>query len=431
MKNNFDVATIQPKAPFTSSSLILPVADGEEVFNELAGEPSEQFHCDHRASHIYWRLLRRRALANLALPSEFPLTINLEVRRRLSRKPHGLTNSSVVVVIIVYCVLFIIGAPGNLSVVVSLFKSKHHRRSRISLMICHLAVADLMVAFFTIPFEIGWRIAVEWYAGNIACKVFTFIRSFSLYLSSNVLVCVALDRCFAVVYPLRLQDAQRRGKVMLICAWLVAMLSSMPQIVIYHVAHRPGVPEFQQCVTFGFFQSDNAESVYNFICVVLMYFMPLLVICVAYTMIVCEITKRTLRSRERDDGKDRTASGALRLRCNALTQIERARQKTFKLTVIIVVVFIWCWTPYVVMALWYVFDRKSAEKVDSLVQEGLFLMAVSNSCMNPLIYGSFAMKCRFPWSRKPAVTHVLSEQPGLHRRSTGRGLARIINEEMC
>jgi gonadotropin-releasing hormone receptor len=35
-------------------------------------------------------------------------------------------------------------------------------------------------------------------------------------------------------------------------------------------------------------------------------------------------------------------------------------------------------------------------KVDNTIQDSLFIMAVSNSCMNPLVYGSYAMKCRCP-----------------------------------
>jgi gonadotropin-releasing hormone receptor len=57
--------------------------------------------------------------------------------------------------IVVYCILFVIAAGGNLSVVITLFRSKRHRRSRVSLMICHLAVADLMVAFIMIPLEVS------------------------------------------------------------------------------------------------------------------------------------------------------------------------------------------------------------------------------------------------------------------------------------
>ncbi|GBM95362.1 hypothetical protein AVEN_255073-1 [Araneus ventricosus] len=71
--------------------------------------------------------------------------------------------------------------------------------------------------------------------------------------------------------------------------------------------------------------------------------------------------------------------------------MERARARTLRMTIIIVLTFFWCWTPYVVMVLWYLFDPESADKVDSRVQSSLFMFAVSNSCVNPLVYGSYVL----------------------------------------
>lgn len=62
-------------------------------------------------------------------------------------------NENSLTVVIVYCVLFVIAAVGNLTVFITLFKSRH-RKSRISLMITHLAVADLLVTFIMIPLEV-------------------------------------------------------------------------------------------------------------------------------------------------------------------------------------------------------------------------------------------------------------------------------------
>lgn len=56
-------------------------------------------------------------------------------------------------VILVYSGLFIVAAVGNLTVFISLFRSRH-RKSRISLMIRHLAIADLIVTFIMIPMEV-------------------------------------------------------------------------------------------------------------------------------------------------------------------------------------------------------------------------------------------------------------------------------------
>lgn len=65
------------------------------------------------------------------------------------------------------------------------------------------------------------------------------------------------------------------------------------------------------------------------------------------------------------------------------------------------------------------FDRESAIKVDGAIQDGLFLMAVSNSCMNPLVYGSYAMKCRWPWKRQNVPNGVATPNAA-QRRSTGK-----------
>ncbi|KAI4457659.1 neuropeptide receptor-related g-protein coupled receptor [Holotrichia oblita] len=61
-------------------------------------------------------------------------------------------NDNSLIVVLVYSALFVVAAVGNLSVFISLFRSRR-RKSRISLMIRHLTIADLMVTFIMIPLE--------------------------------------------------------------------------------------------------------------------------------------------------------------------------------------------------------------------------------------------------------------------------------------
>lgn len=63
-------------------------------------------------------------------------------------------NQNSLTVVLVYTALFLVAAVGNLTVFISLFRSRH-RKSRISLMIRHLAIADLFVTFITIPIEVS------------------------------------------------------------------------------------------------------------------------------------------------------------------------------------------------------------------------------------------------------------------------------------
>lgn len=165
---------------------------------------------------------------------------------------------------------------------------------------------------------------------------------------------MSLDRCFAVVYPLRLTDARRRGKIMLSGAWIIAALNALPQSIFFQVENHPKFPGFQQCVTFSSFSDHKTlELAYNWFCLIAMYFVPLLIIIITYSTIMCEISNRSNRHNDEESVNNETVpNGTVMLRCNAISQIERARQRTFKLTVRIVCGFIWCWTPYVFMSSW-------------------------------------------------------------------------------
>lgn len=137
-------------------------------------------------------------------------------------------NVNILLPVVSYSILFVIGAYGNVTVFVTLLRAR--RKSRISLMITHLTMADLVVTFIMIPLEIIWRITNEWRAGNAACKIFLMLRAFGLYLSSNVLVCVSMDRYFAILYPLKVNDARHRSKTMLGVAWIFSFLCAFPQV---------------------------------------------------------------------------------------------------------------------------------------------------------------------------------------------------------
>ncbi|XP_066142089.1 adipokinetic hormone/corazonin-related peptide receptor variant I-like [Euwallacea fornicatus] len=289
----------------------------------------------------------------------------------------------------VYVVLFLIAAIGNLTVFISLFRSRH-RKSRISLMIRHLAIADLIVTFVMIPIEVGWRWTGRFIAGNATCKIVQFMRALGPYLSSNVLVCISLDRYFAVMYPLRVNVARKRGQAMLLGAWGASLMYSLPQCFVFHLAPHPSNPAYQQCVSFGSFRTDLMEMMYNLSSILLLYFIPLFIIIVAYSFILAEIS-RTSKSHKNSKDVNQT-NGKLRLRRSDTKSIERARSRTLRMTVTIVVIFIFCSTPYAMMTLWYMFDRKTAEEVlPEFVQDLCFMMVVSNSCMNPIVYGSFVM----------------------------------------
>ncbi|KAH7961089.1 hypothetical protein HPB52_001894 [Rhipicephalus sanguineus] len=151
------------------------------------------------------------------------------------------------------------------------------------------------------------------------------------------------------------------------------------QAFIFHVMEHPARPGFYQCVTFASFPSPAHEKAYNLLCLLVLYIVPLAVIVLCYTRDDGATT---------DNGED-SKRGRLRLRRSDMRQMHRARNRTLRLTIIIVLAFFLCWTPYVTMVLWYQIDPSGAEHVNGYLQSSLFMFAVSNSCVNPLVYGSY------------------------------------------
>ncbi|CAG7837944.1 unnamed protein product [Allacma fusca] len=201
-------------------------------------------------------------------------------------------NQGHMVAIVVYSILMFISAVGNITVLVTIIRFRMKARlNRVNLFLLHLAIADLLVTFLLMPLEIGWASTVSWRAGDAACRVMSFFRIFGLYLSGFLLVCISLDRYFAVLKPLALPEANKRGRCMLYAAWLGSTICSLPQAVIFHVERHPRAQWFEQCVTFNFFTSTGTELAYSVFGFFFLYGFPLAMIISCYSCILYEIFK--------------------------------------------------------------------------------------------------------------------------------------------
>ncbi|ELU01220.1 hypothetical protein CAPTEDRAFT_125249 [Capitella teleta] len=292
-------------------------------------------------------------------------------------------NGDSVVSIVTYSVLFCFSAVGNLSVFLTLVAARYQRRaSRVSLFILHLTVADLFVTFVMIPMEIGWHVTVSWKAGDVACRLLMVLRTFGFYLSSLILIAISLDRYLSIAHPISIQSAGRRSRIMILVAWVIGFIASLPQSLIFHAAQHPEFELYVQCVTFGSFPTQAHELAYNLFNMFLLYSIPLIAIVLCYSLILREMdaSQNTFEIMADPDPI-----------VGQTGRLDKARLHTLKMTIVIVAVFIVCWTPYFIMHILWWIDKNTAEKVNPKIQRGLFIFAVSNSCVNPVIYGQYFM----------------------------------------
>lgn len=355
--------------------------------------------------------------------------------------------------IAIYSILFVIASIGNTtSFIALLFMSRQNRSqnfTRIRMLFMNLCIADLMVTYIHLPLEIVWAYTDAWLAGEFMCKLMMFVRTFGLYLSSFIIIAITIDRYYVIVKPLEMERVYRLNKLLIASSWLVSFASSLPQVYVFEILNHPLDPTFQQCVTFGKLNTASKKIVYNMYHFVGCYGLPLLIMIYCYAKIFSTITTHSeakhkqqlkqqpairFRSTSMDNnlakpgnlnlGKLRTAPNGYKINENGgydpsnyqyetkqtpdseklLTENElirrntnrtylRAKFRTLRLSALIVVAFLFSWTPYYVCVLWAIISPNLfTSAINKKISSYLFTFAVSNSCFNPIVYGIFSNK---------------------------------------
>uniref|UniRef100_A0A8D8T8A3 Gonadotropin-releasing hormone receptor n=2 Tax=Cacopsylla melanoneura TaxID=428564 RepID=A0A8D8T8A3_9HEMI len=318
---------------------------------------------------------------------------NLSLFDNISREPclqHApeLTSSAYSRAIIL-AILAILSFVGNVLTIISIRKNRVHRGLRqhswngVYTLILHLSVADLFVTVFCLAGEALWSYTVEWILGNMSCKLFKFLQMFSLYLSTFILVLIGIDRFLAVRYPMKSISTSSRCCKFVIGAWILSAICSLPQMVIFHLEKGPFIEDFYQCVTYGFYTEPWQEQLYSCFSLFFMFICPLLILVTTYvsTFLTISRSDRMFKSEVRNSFHTHFDNNRRRL-------IHRAKMKSLRISIVIVAAFVIWWTPYYTTLIIIMFIKPDEEVVQELLRV-IFFFGMSNSLVNPLIYGAF------------------------------------------
>ncbi|NXX22878.1 GNRR2 protein, partial [Podargus strigoides] len=276
---------------------------------------------------------------------------------------------------IITAVFFLLAVGSNAAVLGSLLKKR--RKSHVRPLILSLVLADLLVTVVVIPLDAAWNVMVQWYGGDISCKLLNFLKLFAMYAAALVLVVISLDRHAAVLHPF--SRARHCNGLLLRAAWAGSVLLALPQLFLFHLHTVPG-GNFTQCVTHGSFRAHWEETIYNMFTFTTLYITPLSVMIICYIRIIWEISKQL-----------KINKGLIR---NQNDHISKARMKTLKMTIVIVATFIICWTPYYLLGLWYWFQPAMIQKMPEYVNHSFFLFGLLHTCTDPIIYGLYTPSFR-------------------------------------
>ncbi|XP_069734478.1 gonadotropin-releasing hormone II receptor-like [Phaenicophaeus curvirostris] len=308
-------------------------------------------------------------------------------------------SAAAAVRVAVTCLLFVASLGCNGAVLCSVARAPRRWPPRVRVLVANLAAADLLVTVLVMPLDAAWNVTVQWYGGDAACRALMFLKLAAMYASAFVTVVIALDRHAAIVTPLALARTERRNKGMLGAAWGLSAVLALPQAFVFRRVSRSRPRRFVQCATLGSFGAHWQETLYNLFTFSCLFLLPLLAMVLCYGRILAAISRRM-----KDAG---ASSREIQLRRSS-NNIPRARMRSLKMSILIVLTFIVCWTPYYLLGLWYWFSPEmlTREKVPPALSHILFLFGLLNTCLDPLVYGLFTARCRRP--REPEAASTLT-----------------------
>ena len=233
-----------------------------------------------------------------------------------------------------YCLIFVVALVGNTFIGIVVYKTKTMRKP-INFLIVNMAMSDLLVPIFLIPWDIQVLYINSWLIGGplsqALFKLVSFLASVSILVSIQSLVLIAVDRFGAVVFPLRSPLISSKLCLFLILAsWIIAMAVLSPYLFAYKLVEYPGglVCEPSWKEVFG-----ESSSFKNYFVSILMIFIliPLVSIAILYIIIYIKLKSQKTPGEQS---------------ANAGQQRQQRERNVLKLAIAVVLGFAVCWLPF-------------------------------------------------------------------------------------
>ncbi|CAD7669105.1 unnamed protein product [Nyctereutes procyonoides] len=262
--------------------------------------------------------------------------------------------------------------------------------------IFNLALADTLV-LLTLPFQGTDVLLGFWPFGNALCKTVIAIDYYNMFTSTFTLTAMSVDRYVAICHPIRALDVRTSSKAQAVnvAIWALASVVGVPVAIMGSAqvedegqwgaplpqcccppdprrslpVHPPGpacLPAEIECLVEIPTPQDYWGPVFA-ICIFLFSFIiPVLIISVCYSLMIRRLRGVRLLSGSRE--KDRN-----------LRRITR-------LVLVVVAVFVGCWTPVQVFVLVQGLGVQPGSETAVAVLRFCTALGYVNSCLNPILY---------------------------------------------
>ncbi|KAH3871656.1 tachykinin-like peptides receptor 99D [Dreissena polymorpha] len=266
---------------------------------------------------------------------------------------------------VAFAAILLISAGGNL-VVIWIVLAHKRMRTVTNYFLVNLALADFLISQLNLPFTFLYLLYQDWWFGTFFCKLSCFISPCTISASVLTFMAIAVDRYIAILYPLRPRMPKRHVVLAIIFIWLCSVALAFPNIIYFETAPYPGGSVCD--ITWP----KETDLAYHYLLLVLNYLFPLLTLVSAYSRVGLELWGSRAIGEETSIQTDRVKS----------------KRKVVKMMIVVVLIFAICWLPmhtYFLLTSYYnsITEYEYIQQIYIII----YLMAMSNSMYNPIIYG--------------------------------------------
>ena len=299
-------------------------------------------------------------------------------------------------VMIFFSLIIIISLIDNLLVCYVVFSKRRMRLKQINILIANLAISDLMMTIFNIPFNIIRILTNNWPFGSFMCKLIPYFQMTSVYGSTFTMTIIALNRYKALNSSLKNQinisSKPFNPLIIIFSIWLLALSLSSQQILYNQtemtspktispekisseavssetISPETISPEKSTIICRAIYPKPEYGLWMPLLAFLTQFIIPLSVTGITYLLIGIQIWKRA--------------------RLGVMTQEQinchiKSKKKSIKIMFLVVIAFVFSWFPINIYCIFT--ESNSEQNYDSTTFLICLWIALSSVCYNPIIY---------------------------------------------
>ena len=285
--------------------------------------------------------------------------------------------------------LSILSLLGNGLLITIIFKN-HKLRTTMNLFVVNVAISDMCFPVYsTFAMTTMWNRTLwqDGAFGHFTCKFTGFFQGMSVIGSLYSLVCIAIDRFYAVVLPLKVKNItfKVRGGL-LISVWILCLVFSCPLLYAHNIIRVNNLTYCQR--NWGYIGgASKIDDIYMTCVFIVVWIVPITILVILYSVIIFTLRKR-------NNGKDFHLSS---LNENQKEERRRQRKNITKMCITVLVVFVVSWCPIYMFFILQKIQLNGGTILNcnnNKIELALTIMPFIEIAINPWIYPVFSRSYR-------------------------------------